>query len=63
MGIVVGGGGPQEPLHYVYAALAFALLPVAVNLSRRWSPRSRSLTVLIGVGATLVLLLRLLETG
>jgi len=63
LGILLAGGGPHEPLHFLYAILAIGSLPVADSLARKASPRRRAVITLIAAIVLLVLLARLFQTG
>ena len=63
LGLLVGGSRPRETLHFVYAILAFAALPVAATLARGASPRTRGVVSLIGALVALVVVARLFGTG
>jgi hypothetical protein len=63
LGMLVGGGRPREPLHFVYAILAFGAVPVASSIARRAPPRREALATLIGAVVALVLIARLFQTG
>ena len=60
---LVTAGPPSDALHYLYAALALAALPVARYLGRSGSVRRRA--GLLGAGTVLLLgfLFRLFTTG
>ncbi len=67
LGIVSGlvvfltGGAPSDPLHFVYAIVALAVLPVA----RFWDRFARHRALALGIGAVVLaaLMLRLFQTG
>gem|GEM_PF-6819709 len=63
LGILLAGGGPHEPLHFLYAILAIGSLPVADSLARKSSPRRRAVITLIAAIVLFVLLARLFQTG
>jgi hypothetical protein len=63
LGLLVGGSTPAEPLHFVYAILAFASLPVANSLARNASLRRQALTTCAGALVAIVLVTRLFQTG
>jgi hypothetical protein len=63
LGILLAGGGPHEPLHFLYAILAIGALPVADSLARKASPRRRAVITLIAAIVLLVLIVRLTQTG
>ena len=59
--LLLGGEGPDDPLHLVYAALALFVLPVA----RFWDRLSSRNALAVGVAAVVLalLVLRLFQTG
>jgi hypothetical protein len=59
---LIAGPGPSDPLHFLYAALLVAALPVARMLGGRERRPRRWVMVLAGVVA-LGLLVRLAQTG
>lgn len=67
LGIVSGlivlatGGSPADPLHFVYALVALAVLPAV----RFWDRLERHRALALGIGAVLLagLALRLFQTG
>ncbi|HYK95699.1 MAG TPA: hypothetical protein VE011_07550 [Candidatus Dormibacteraeota bacterium] len=63
LGILLAGGGPHEPLHFLYAILAIGSLPVADSLARNASPRRRAVITLVAAIILFVLLARLFQTG
>jgi hypothetical protein len=63
LGLFVGGRRPHEGLHFVYALLALALLPVAAALSARATPRQQGLVSLLVALVTLGVIVRLFATG
>jgi hypothetical protein len=63
LGIFLGGGHPREWLHFLYAVLAFAAIPLTDVLARNASPRTRALATAIAALVGLVLILRLFMTG
>jgi hypothetical protein len=63
LGIVVGGGGPADSLHYVYAAIALFALPLTTSLTRNLRPRAAALMLLVVAIALLVVMARLFQTG
>ena len=63
LGLLVGGGRPREALHFVYAVIAFAALPVANSIGRRSGPRAQALVALAAAAVILVVILRLFGTG
>ena len=63
LGILAGGGGPRELLHFVYAVFAFGTLPVLARVAATWEPRRRSLATLLAAVVTFVAILRAGATG
>ena len=63
LGILAGGARPREPLHFVYAVVAVAVLPTAAALSLRTGPRARALIICAGALVTLAVVIRLFGTG
>ena len=63
LGLLVGGGRPREALHFVYAVIAFAVLPVANSIARRSGPRAQAWVALAAAAVILVVMLRLFGTG
>ena len=63
LGILVGGGGPADSLHYVYALIAILGLPLVATLTRRRTPRVAAGLVLVVALVLIVVLLRLFQTG
>jgi hypothetical protein len=63
LGLLAGGAGPREPLHFLYALIALGALPVAHSFSKQASPRRRALISLVAALVVLVLLARLFQTG
>lgn len=63
LGLLVGGAGPREALHFVYAIVALGLLPLASSLARRFEPRRQGLATFLGALITLVVIARLFGTG
>lgn len=63
LGILIGGSGPAEPLHFLYAVLALGSLPVANSLSRNASTRRQALITFVTAVVAIVLIARLFQTG
>lgn len=61
LAILVTSQGPGDPLHFLYAALAILILPVA----RFWGPLARRRSLAVGLGGVVLALLvvRLFQTG
>lgn len=62
-GLLIGGGHPAEQLHFVYAVVAFGVMPIADTLARGSTPRRRGLASVIGALVSLVVVARLFGTG
>jgi hypothetical protein len=63
LGMLIGGSGPGEPLHFLYAILALGSLPVSNSLSRNASPRRQASITLAAAMVAIVLIARLFQTG
>ncbi|HZD22992.1 MAG TPA: hypothetical protein VE569_06270 [Acidimicrobiia bacterium] len=63
LAILVRGGRPEEWLHFVYAILAFGLVPVADHYVADRPARLQGLTRLGGGLVALVVVVRLFVTG
>jgi hypothetical protein len=63
LGMFLGGARPHEGLHFLYAPLAFAALPVASTLTGSLPARGRALATLTAALLSLVLIARLFMTG
>ncbi len=63
LGMFLGGARPHEGLHFLYALLAFAALPVSSALAGKASLRGRAWITVGGALLGLVLLVRLFMTG
>ena len=63
LGMFVVGARPHEILHLLYAALAFAAIPVTDMFAGRLSPRARALARIVAALIALVLIVRLFMTG
>jgi hypothetical protein len=63
LGLLVGGARPRELLHFVYAVIAIAAVPVADSLTRQADARPRAIATLAGSLVSLVVILRLFGTG
>jgi hypothetical protein len=63
LAMLVQGERPMELLHYVYAVLAFGLIPVVDSITMRLEPRGRGLARLAATMVALVLIARLFATG
>jgi hypothetical protein len=54
---------PHDVLHWLYAALALASLPVAAFTGASRPPRQQALILLVGAIALAVFVVRLIQTG
>jgi hypothetical protein len=63
LGLLVGGAHPHELLHFVYAVVALAALPISTSVSARWEPRRRGMATVIGALVGLAVIVRLFGTG
>ena len=63
LGIVAGGGSPADVLHYLYAVLALAAVPIVSSLTQRARPRRQAAATFVAGVVLLVLILRLFQTG
>jgi hypothetical protein len=63
LGLLAGGASPSEGLHLVYAALAFAILPLTASLFGTASSRARGIATTVGAIVALGIIVRLFQTG
>jgi hypothetical protein len=63
LGLLVGGAHPHELLHFVYAVVALAALPISTSISATWEPRRRGIASSLGAIVALAAILRLFGTG
>ncbi len=63
LGVALGGGAPAEPLHYLYAAIGIAIVPIGVVAVRRRSPRWAALGMVVAGLIAVVVIARLFQTG
>jgi hypothetical protein len=63
LGLLLGGPGPHEQLHLVYAVLAMGSLPIADSLTRNAQPRRRAVVTAVTALVVLILIGRLFQTG
>lgn len=63
LGVVAGGGGPSNSLHYIYTVVALALLPLASTFTRARSARVRAAATMLAAIVALVVVWRLFQTG
>jgi predicted membrane channel-forming protein YqfA (hemolysin III family) len=63
LGLLAGGGRPREALHFVYAVLAIATLPVANSIARRFGPLAQAWVALGAALVISVVIARLFGTG
>jgi hypothetical protein len=61
--LLLTGLQPPDALHFVYAGVAWVLLPVARYLARVGTPRRRGAIMVGGCLATLAVVARLFMTG
>jgi hypothetical protein len=63
LAMLVRSDRPSEGLHFLYAILAFGLVPVADSVAANASPRRRALARLAGAVIALGIVARLFATG
>jgi hypothetical protein len=63
LGLLIGGASPSEGLHLVYAALAFAILPLTASLFGKVSARARGIAIAVAAIVALGIIVRLVQTG
>ena len=63
LGLLLGDARPREPLHFVYAVVALAVLPISTSASARWEPRRRGIATLLAALVALAAIVRLFGTG
>ena len=63
LAMLVRGERPNESLHFVYAGLAFVLLPLGDSLATHAEPRRRAAVRLLAAVLTLGVIARLFATG
>jgi hypothetical protein len=63
LAMLVRGERPAESLHFLYAVLAFGLIPVTDSFAKRASPRGKALIRSAGALVALGVLARLFATG
>ena len=63
LGLLAGGGHPEELLHLVYGALALVTLPVALSMSRGWRPSRQRAAMVVGTLVEVGVVIRLFGTG
>jgi hypothetical protein len=63
LAMLVRSERPSEALHYLYAILAFGLIPVTDSLALRASPRGKAWARMGGAVLALGVMARLLATG
>lgn len=63
LAMLVRGGRPRESLHYLYAILAFGLVPIADTFAVRAPARWKGLARLAGALVALGVIARLFATG
>lgn len=63
LALLFGGSQPAESLHFMYAVLALAAIPIVQAYVPKDNPRRLGWATLLGVLLTLVLIWRLFSTG
>jgi hypothetical protein len=63
LAMLVRGERPKEPLHFVYAAVALALLPLGDSLAAGAEPRRRAAARVFAAVLALGVIARLFATG
>ena len=63
LGVLIGGGQPAQPLHFVYSLVAIGLVPFASYLTRRRQARTRAAATFVASAVALVVIVRLFQTG
>jgi hypothetical protein len=63
LAMLVRSERPSEGLHFLYAILAFGLVPIADSITSNASPRRRALARLTGAMLALGIVARLFATG
>jgi len=63
LGVLVGGGQPHQQLHYLYAAIALAVIPIASFGTRGRTPRLRAGVSAVAAIVALIVIARLFQTG
>jgi hypothetical protein len=63
LAMLVRSERPNESLHFLYAIVAFGLVPVADSIAADASPRRRALARLAGAVIALGIIARLFATG
>jgi len=63
LAMLVRSERPRESLHFVYAIVAFGLVPVADSFATSASPRRKALVRLVGGVIAIGVLARLFATG
>jgi len=63
LAILTRGERPREFLHFIYAVLVFALIPLGDSLTARASARGRAMTRLLAALLALIVIVRLFATG
>jgi hypothetical protein len=63
LGLLVGGARPRESLHFIYAVVLGAAIPIASSLARGRSPRVQGIATVLGAAVALVVIARLFGTG
>jgi hypothetical protein len=63
LGLLAGGERPREALHFLYAVVAIATLPVANSIARRFRPITQAWVAVGAAGVILVVIARSFGTG
>lgn len=63
LGLLAGGAAPREGLHFVYALVAIAIVPVGGSLFARVPARARAIAAAFSAVVVLGVILRLFQTG
>jgi hypothetical protein len=63
LAMLVRGEHPSEPLHFVYAVVAFVLVPVGDTLTETSQPRRRAVARVVAAIVALGVVARLFGTG
>jgi len=63
LAMLARGERPSEFLHFIYATLAFVLIPLGDSLAARTTPRKRATARFVSAVAALGVIARLFATG
>lgn len=61
--LLIGGSGPRELLHFVYAVVAFTSVPVADIVALEWSDRRRGVARVVASLIGIAVVIRSFATG